>query len=194
MPAKGLLLAVVSCGSAARRRNVDGRPAQEAGHGCAPGELRQADSCLARRESPRGSASPPSLRRTKTVKGGWYSICRYHAATDTGTSPAISLAVYPMTPAKRTAFQKGLVSVAALAAKRVPRATAPARLRRPGGRTGDRSERLHRHASLRSGQRSFEFGSAGLVFGTPKYYVNDVSIHGDEAQEALMRAVTAKLH
>ena len=44
------------------------------------------------------------------------------------------------------------------------------------------------------GPDSFEFGSAGLVFGTPKYYVNDVSIHGDEAQEALMRAVAARLH
>ena len=43
------------------------------------------------------------------------------------------------------------------------------------------------------GARSFEFGSMGLVVAMAKYFVDDVSIHGDEAQEALMREVIARL-
>ena len=43
------------------------------------------------------------------------------------------------------------------------------------------------------GPGSFEFGSSGLVFATAKYYIDDLSAHGDEAQEALMREVIAKL-
>jgi hypothetical protein len=122
---------------------------------------------------------------------GWSSTCRYHVAPAAGSSPAISLSIYPMTVAKRAAFNKGLVSVATQAARAalapqcqpgytVPEGTPPI----------SPSDCIVMHPF---GPGSFEFGSAGLVFGTAKYYVADLSVHGDEAQEALMREVVAKL-
>ena len=128
---------------------------------------------------------------TKKVKDGWVSSCRYHAATDDGSSPAISLVIYPMTAAKRTAFMKGLVSAAArarsaaLAPQCQPGYTAP-----EGAPPITPSDCVVLHPF---GPASFEFGSSGLVFATAKYYVDDLSVHGDEAQEALMREVIAKL-
>jgi hypothetical protein len=129
---------------------------------------------------------------TKTVKGGWYSSCRYHTATDAGSSSAISLVIYPMTAAKRAAFAKGLASAAVHAASAalmpecqpgytVPEGTPPITL----------SDCVLLHPF---GPSSFEFGSAGLVFTTAKYFLDDLSVHGDEAQEALMRELIAKLH
>jgi hypothetical protein len=128
---------------------------------------------------------------TKTVTGGWYSSCRYHTATDTGTSSAISLVIYPMTAAKRAAYVKGLASAAAHAASAalapqcqpgytVPEGTPPI----------EPSDCTVMHPF---GPASFEFGSVGLVVAMPKYFIDDLSIHGDKAQEALMREVIAKL-
>jgi hypothetical protein len=128
---------------------------------------------------------------TKKVKDGWVSSCRYHSATDAGSSPAISLVIYPMTAAKRTAFMKGLVSAAAratsaaLAPQCQPGYTVP-----EGAPPIKPSDCVVLHPF---GPASFEFGSSGLVYATAKYYVDDLSVHGDEAQEALMREVIAKL-
>lgn len=88
---------------------------------------------------------------TKKVKDGWVSSCRYHAATDDGSSPAISLVIYPMTAAKRTAFMKGLVSRRRAREERGPRAAVPAGLHRSGGHATDHPERLRCPASLRAG-------------------------------------------
>jgi hypothetical protein len=129
---------------------------------------------------------------TKTVKGVWTSTCRYHTATDAGSSLAITLVIYPMTAAKRTVFFKGLESAAAHAASAalapqcqpgytVPEGTPPVKP----------SDCIVLHPF---GPSSYEFGSAGLVVASEKYLVDDVSIHGDDAQEALMRKVIAKLH
>ncbi len=128
---------------------------------------------------------------TKKVKDGWVSSCRYHAATDDGSSPAISLVIYPMTAAKRTAFMKGLVSAAARA-----RSAALAPQCQPGYTVPEGAPPITPSDCVvlhPFGPASFEFGSSGLVFATAKYYVDDLSVHGDEAQEALMREVIAKL-
>jgi hypothetical protein len=129
---------------------------------------------------------------TKTLEGGWTSTCRYHTAKDSGSSSAISLIIYPMTAAKRKVFFKGLESVAAHAASAalapqcqpgytVPEGTPPI----------TPSDCVVMHPF---GPSSYEFGSAGLVVASVKYLVNDLSIHGDAAQEALMRKLIAKLH
>jgi hypothetical protein len=128
---------------------------------------------------------------TKKVKDGWVSSCRYHAATDDGSSPAISLVIYPMTAAKRTAFMKGLVSAAARA-----RSAALAPQCQPGYTVPEGAPPITPSDCVvlhPFGPASFEFASFGLVFATAKYYVDDLSVHGDEAQEALMREVIAKL-
>jgi hypothetical protein len=144
-----------------------------------------------RAESATGLGITSVTAITKTVKGGWYSSCRYHSPTDAAGSPAISLVIYPMTAAKRAAFVKGLANAAAhaagaaLAPQCQPGYTAP-----EGARPIQPSDCVVLHPF---GPGSFEFGSAGLVFATAKYFVDDVSTHGDEAQEALMREVVAKL-
>jgi hypothetical protein len=96
-----------------------------------------------------------------------------------------------MTAAKRTAFVKGLASAAAHAGSAAlspqcqPGYTVP-----EGSPPVEPSDCVVLHPF---GPGSFEFGSAGLVFATAKYFVDDVSVHGDGAQEALMRDVIAKL-
>jgi hypothetical protein len=132
---------------------------------------------------------------TKTVKGGWYSTCRYHTATDAGISSAISLAIYPMTAAKRAAFAKGLANVAARAASAAlaPQCQ-PGYAVPEGSPPVDPSDCVVLHPLESRSSASYEFGSAGLFVATAKYFVDDVSIHGDVAQEALMREVVAKLH
>jgi hypothetical protein len=127
----------------------------------------------------------------KTGKDGWFSICRYHTATEIGASAAISLSIYPMTAARRTAFVKGIASAAAHAA-----GAALAPQCQPGYTVPDGAPPISLSDCVvlhPFGPGSFEFGNAGLVYGTAKYFVNDVSVHGDDAQEALMRAVVAKL-
>jgi hypothetical protein len=189
MRAKGLLIAVV-CVAALVGAGVSAaapakKPAQVAPVNC--GKLIPAS----RAESLTRLGITSVTATTKTVKGGWYSSCRYHTAKDTGSSSAISLDIYPMTAAKTTAYLKGLVSVAArassaaLAPQCQPGYTVPA-----GAPPITPSDCIVMHPF---GASSYEFGSTGLVVGLTKYFVNIVSIHGDDAQEALMRAVIAKL-
>ena len=189
MRAKGLLLAVVCAaalvGAGMSTAALPKKPAQVAPVNC--GKLIPAS--LAERLTGLGITSVTAT--TKTVKGGWTSTCRYHTATDAGSSPAITLVIYPMTAAKRKVFFKGLESAAAHAASAavapqcqpgysVPEGTPPIK---PSDCTV-----LHPF-----GARSYEFGSAGLVVASAKYLVDDLSINGDGAQEALMRGVIAKL-
>lgn len=190
MRAKASLLAVVCAaplvGAGMSAAAAPKKPAQVAPVNCAkliPASLAESLTAL-------GITSVTAS--TKTLKGGWHSSCRYHTATDAGSSPAISLDIYPMTAAKKTAFMKGLVSAAAhassaaLAPQCQPGYTVP-----EGTPPIDPSDCTLMHPF---GPGSFEFGSAGLVFTTAKYFLDDLSVHGDEAQEALMRELIAKLH
>ena len=189
MRAKALLLAVVCAAplvGAGMSAAAPKKPAQVAPVNCA--KLIPAS----RAESLTALGITSVTANTKTFKGGWYSRCRYHTATDAGSSSAISLDIYPVTAAKKTAFMKGLASAAAhassaaLAPQCQPGYTVP-----EGTPPIDPSDCTLLHPF---GSGSFEFGSAGLVFATATYFVDDVSVHGDKAQEALMRELIAKLH
>ena len=193
MRAKGLLLAVVSS-AALVGAGVSTAAATK------PARVPPPVNCAklipaALAESLTGLGITSVAASTKTVKGGWYSTCRYHTATDAGSSPAISLAIYPMTAAKRAAFAKGLVNVAARAASAAlaPQCQ-PGYAVPEGSPPVDPSDCVVLHPLESRSSASYEFGSAGLVVATAKYFVDDVSIHGDVAQEALMREVVAKLH
>ena len=190
MRGEGLLLAVVCAAALVGAGMSTAAPPKK------PAKIAPPVSCVklipaSLAESLTGLGITSVTATTKTVKGGWYSSCRYHAATDTGTSSAISLVIYPMTAAKRAAYVKGLASAAAHAASAalapqcqpgytVPEGTPPI----------EPSDCTVMHPF---GPASFEFGSVGLVVAMAKYFVNDISIHGDNAQEALMREVIAKL-
>jgi hypothetical protein len=189
MRAKGLTLAVV-CATALGGAGMSTAATPKKPHLAAPvncGALIPA----ALADSLTGLGITSVTASTKKSKDGWFSTCRYHTASDAGSSSAISLSIYPMTAAKRAAFMKGLASAAAhaasaaLAPKCQPGYTVP-----EGTPPIKPSDCIVMHPF---GSGSFEFGSAGLVVGTDKYFVSDLSVRGDDAQEALMRDVVARL-
>lgn len=190
MRAKGLLLAVPSAaalmGAGMSTAAPPKKPANVAPVDC--GKLIPA----ALAESLTGLGITSVTASTKKVKDGWFSSCRYRTATDAGSSSAISLGIYPMTAAKRTMFVKGLASAAASAARATLMPQCQPGYTVPDGTPSIRpSDCVVLHPF---GAASFEFGSAGLVVATAKYFVDDLSVHGDDAQEALMREAIAKLH
>jgi hypothetical protein len=188
MRAKGSLLAVVSTAAlvgAGMSTAAPRKPALAAPVNCA--KLIPAS----RAESLTKLGITAVTASTKKVEHGWVSSCRYRTPTDTDSSSAISLVVYAMTPARKTAYLKGLVSVAAQARKAFLAPKCQPGYKVPeGARPVQPSDCTVMHPF---GSASYEFGSTGLVYGTVKYFVNDVSVHGDEAQEALMREAIAKL-